>query len=70
MASCNMCRNGLTALGRDCPNSCKPAGLDDVIERVNELAHRSTTNGKDQMTCRDALGELVRLRRLIFNREI
>lgn len=31
MASCNMCRNGLTALKRPCPNGCKaevsrPAG--------------------------------------------
>jgi len=34
MASCNMCRNGLTALKRPCPNGCKPEGFKPEGEPV------------------------------------
>lgn len=59
MASCNMCRNGFTALGRHCPNGCKPLGTKLVLEMLQRLSER--VDAKDQIICRDAIGEIIRL---------
>lgn len=58
MASCNMCRNGKTALGRDCRNGCKPANTWDIMERLQKLSEIVEA----EETCRDAIGALTRLR--------
>jgi hypothetical protein len=65
MASCDICRNGFTALGHPCPNGCTPATAENILERLNVLAARLDAEG--EITCRDAIGEIVRLVRLCVN---
>lgn len=61
MASCNMCRNGFTALGRSCPNGCGPLETKLVLDMLQNLSERVDAN--DQAICRDAIGEIIRLQR-------
>lgn len=58
MASCNMCRNGLTALGRRCPNECRADSAADILQRLEN----AYAGSGDLDVCRDAIGEIVRLR--------
>lgn len=58
MASCNMCRNGLTALGRDCPNRCQPASVKNIANRLQSMSERAASE-EDRAALRDAIGVLT-----------
>ena len=61
MVSCNMCRNGYTALGNPCANGCEQTPTQtvlDTLQRVSEISEP-----KLQPIFRDAIGEIVRLQR-------
>ena len=57
MASCNMCRNGRTALGRDCPNGCRIDPTKSVLDRLQLLSDCASI--QDQAVIRDAIGLIV-----------
>jgi hypothetical protein len=57
MASCNMCRNGKTALGRDCPNGCRSAPLQEVVDRLQAMSEVAEVG--DQVALRDAIGLIM-----------
>lgn len=59
MASCNMCRNGWTALGNRCQNECKQDDTADVLQRLEN----AYSGCGDLDVCRDAIGEIIRLQR-------